>query len=317
MNTKTNSTTNKTQDKDQPNSTKTSSQEAKRDIAKTTTTPVSPNIVNPYSPPNKISPSKRPGPPLPPTLKKPKKNPKMMFLDVQSIYRGAVHVYTTCNNGGATCQLQIAIVSKHYNSNLTCFLPELKETKDYKGATEFIEHCTNHKYSDRRNLVQYVAQQVKSFVAGTDTPLKSQDVLGNNFVAFIGKLEEKQKGQTSICPPTTPKQWGKKLAVTLQEFLNMKFKSPSAQRRFPVPDFDIHIETARYPLSRFFYDEDLWEIMHLLWDVDDEDVFQQLLEHDATLEMIYGKITDADNKLHMQKDLENLRNAELEKETYE
>jgi hypothetical protein len=307
MNTRSNTTT---QVGHQLNTTETSSKGAKTNSSKVPTTPATPNIVNPYNTPNKVTPSKRPGPPLPPTLKK----PRMMFLDEKSIFRGAVHVFTTCNNGDATCQLQIALVTKHYNSNLTYFMPEMRETS---GATQFLKFCAHHKYCDRRNLLQYIAVKVKSFVEGTDTPLQSNDQLHSNFVAFIGKLQEDEVGQASICPPTTPKQWGTKLADTLQEFLNKEFKTSRSQRRWEVPDFDIHIEKTKYSLSRFFYDEDLWNILHLLWDVDDKDVFRQLLEHDATLEMIYGKITDEHNKLHMQTQLENLRKAALEKETDE
>lgn len=274
--------------------------------------PTSPKIVNPYTgTAAQVTPSKRPGPPPPPTVKK----PKILLVTEKNKYRGAVHCYTTSNNGDATCQLQLALVTKHYNPNLTYYMPEIK---DSASATKFLEFCMHHKYCDRRNLVQYVALKVKSFSEGTNSPLQSRDNFHGNFICFIGKVSHEDDGdQASICPTSSPKEWGMKFCDTLKEFLNMELNEPGTKRRWKVSDFDLHMEKVKYNLSRVFYDEDLWNILHLLWDVDDPIVFNQILEHDATLEMIFGTTTDANTKSHMQKQLRALKKTVLEETNLE
>ena len=50
------------------------------------------------------------------------------------------------------------------------------------------------------------------------------------------------------------------------------------------------------PLSAIFYEEDLWNVLQLLWNVKNEDVFEQILNHSGSLEMIYGTIDSEETK---------------------
>ena len=54
------------------------------------------------------------------------------------------------------------------------------------------------------------------------------------------------------------------------------------------------ISSVKYPLSVIFYEEDLWNVLQLLWNVKNEDVFEQILNHSGSLEMIYGTTIDSE-----------------------
>ena len=56
------------------------------------------------------------------------------------------------------------------------------------------------------------------------------------------------------------------------------------------------ISSVKFPLSAIFYEEDLWNVLQLLWNVKHEDVFEQILNDSGSLEMIYGTIDSEETK---------------------
>ena len=65
----------------------------------------------------------------------------------------------------------------------------------------------------------------------------------------------------------------------------------------------IFISSVKYPLSAILCKEALWNVvLQLLWNVKNEDVLEQILNNDFSLEMIYGTIDSEEAKKdHQQK----------------
>jgi len=194
--------------------------------------------------------------------------------ETTSRFRGTIHSFSSCNNGDRSCELQVAFVSKHFDANQQFFLEHLRSDQN---ITEFLRFGEHNKVKDRQNLVMHITANVKCFRQYSDDQFQCTKY-GNSFFLFVGKLNS-----DGINPTVTNADWARKLGLLLHDYLNNEVNN-----RYEVPRFDVEPSSVKYPLSAIFYKEELWNVLKLLWNVNDEDVFEQILNHSGSLEMIYG-----------------------------
>lgn len=217
--------------------------------------------------------------PPPHSCKKPRKLESQ--ISTSNKFRGKIHYYTTANNGIDSCFLVIAFVTKHYADKQQYYMRELLDGSN--GMNELNEFIKALPDPNEQHIFCYETTNIKNFIAGNEDSFKD-NLRNQNFLCFVANLTFCQQGLHKI---RTPTQWADKFGKILKKFFTKMYETN--RRNYGCPDFELAEHKELQPhLSRIFRREDLWKVLHLLWDVDEDDIFEEVLEHEESLAMIFG-----------------------------